>query len=339
VTDLPARRPEHLPAEVRVPTPREVYEAFLRRRSKNTLDAYRRDLEAFAKYRDLDNGQIAAEGFIAFGGGYANQIALGWQHDMLEEGLAPATVNRRLSSLRSLVKIAGTLGMIAWSLKVENVPSRKYRDTAGPGAENVKRLLTQADAVVDAEGQPTAKGRRDAAIAHLLFGLALRRFELLNLDVADVDFGRRRLQITGKGRTEPEYVTMTRPVVGALERWLELRGRKKGPLFTSFDPAEKGNGRLVGSSIRRIVKKLGAKVGLEVWPHALRHSGVTAVLEATDGDVRAAQKFARHKNINTTMLYDDTRRDLGGEAAEKMADYMDELGEEGEEDGPNAPQA
>lgn len=332
--DLPARRDAHLPdPNGRVPTPRDVYEAFLRRRSKNTLDAYRRDLDAFAKYRDLDNGQVAAEGFVAFGAGYAHQIALGWQNHMLEEeGLAPATINRRISSLRSLIKMAGSLGMITWDLKIENVPSKSYRDTSGPGAENVRKLLKYADDVVDNEGNPTLKGRRDAAIVHTLFGLALRRFELLNLDLKDVDFDRRRISITGKGRTEPEFVTMSTPVIAALKRWLELRGAKPGPLFTSLDPAEKGDGRLVGSSIRRIVRKLGAKVGLEVWPHALRHSGVTVVLDATDGDVRAAQRFARHKNINTTMIYDDNRKDLGGAAAEKMAEFMNELGEDGEED-------
>jgi integrase/recombinase XerC len=329
MSELPARRDTHLPEhEKRVPTAREVYEAFLRQRSKNTKDAYRRDLEAFAKYRDLDNGEVAAEGFVAFGHGYAHQIALGWQHHMLEEGLAPATINRRLSSLRTLVKVAYTIGFITWEkLKIENVRSRSYRDTAGPGAENVRRLLDYADAVRNKEGRPTAKGRRDAAIVHLLFGLGLRRFELLNLDLGDVEFDRRRLSITGKGRTEPEFVTMSTPVIGALKRWVELRGENPGPLFTSFDPAGKGDGRLAGSSIRRIVRKLGEKVGLKVWPHALRHTGVTAVLDATDGDVRAAQRFARHKNLNTTMIYDDNRQDLGGQAAEKMAEYMDELGE------------
>lgn len=325
--DLPApRRDKELPERHTPLGPRDVYEAFLRRRSKNTLDAYSRDLQAYAAYRDLDDGRVAIEGLLAFTAGYAHAIVLGWRQYMVEEGLAPATINRRLSTLRSMVKLAGQLGVVTWRLEIENVPAESYRDTAGPPPEKVRELLAHADAK-----EPTPKHLRDAAILHLLFGLALRRFELVNLDMAHVDFERRRLEITGKGRTQAECMTMSTPVVGALERWIEARGKRKGPLFTSMDRAGKGTGRLDGSSVRRIVRKLGKEVGLDLWPHALRHSSVTAVLDATDGDVRAAQKFARHRNVNTTLIYDDNRKDVGGAAAEKMAEYMDSLGEEEEE--------
>jgi integrase/recombinase XerC len=323
MNDLPARADRYLP---RGPAPRtsarEVYEAFLRRRSKNTLDAYRRDLAAFATWRELDNGYLAAEGLLAFGLGHANKIVAAWRDSMVEAKLAPSTINRRLASLRSLTKLARQQGLVVWELEVENVPSRKYRDTSGPGAENVKRLLAHAGT------KDTMKGRRDCAMLHLLFGLGLRRFEVVNLDLEHVDFGRKRLEVTGKGRTEPEQITMSTPVVSAIQWWLELRGTKPGPLFGSLDPAGKGDGRLDGGSLRRIVRKLGKQIGIDAWPHGLRHAGVTAVLDATDGDVRAAQRFARHVNVNTTMIYDDNRQDLGGAAAEKMAEYMEKLGED-----------
>jgi integrase/recombinase XerC len=327
MSDLPARRADNLPDLTRTPTPREIYNAFLRGRNKNTLDAYQRDLKAFALYRSLDDGQVASEGLVAASAGMAHRIVLGWRNHMVEEGLAPATINRRLSTLRGFTKLARQMGLIAWMVEVENVRAEKYRDTAGPPPEKVSELLAHADAKLDRPAG-TPKDVRDAAILHVLFGQALRRFELVNLDLAHVDFENSKLEITGKARAASEKVTMARPVIAALKRWIETRGTKRGPLFTSMDRARKGSGRLDGTSIRRIVRKLGKEVGLDLWPHALRHSSVTAVLDATDGDVRAAQRFARHRNINTTMLYDDNRKDLGGAAAEKMADYMDGLGEE-----------
>jgi len=319
------RDPHEGSSDLATPTAHEVYKAFLRRRSAHTLDAYSRDLRAFAAYRDLTDARVAAEGLLVLTAGHANAIVLGWRQDMTEDGLAPATINRRLSTLRSMVKLAGQLGVVTWRLEVDNVTSESYRDTAGPTPEKVKELLAHADAK-----EPTPKNLRDAAILHTLFGMALRRFELVGIDVGHVDFKRSRIEITGKGRGQSEFATMPSPVVKSLKQWIEARKRGPGALFLSFDRARKGTGRLSGSGVRRIVRQAGKEVGIDLWPHALRHSSVTAVLDATDGDIRSAQRFARHKNPATTMKYDDNRRDLGGAAAEKMADYMDGLS--GDED-------
>ncbi|WP_175429998.1 hypothetical protein [Azospirillum argentinense] len=53
---------------------------------------------------------------------------------MQDRKLTPATINRRLSALRSLVQLANLLGMVAWKIEVENVVAELYRDTAGPDA-------------------------------------------------------------------------------------------------------------------------------------------------------------------------------------------------------------
>ncbi|MEG4585383.1 hypothetical protein QUA54_09220 [Microcoleus sp. MOSTC5] len=44
-----------------------------------------------------------------------------------------------------------------------------------------------------------------------------------------------------------------------------------------------------------------------MFPHRIRHSVITAALDATDGNVRKVQKLSRHKNLNTLMIYDDNR--------------------------------
>ncbi len=62
------------------------------------------------------------------------------------------------------------------------------------------------------------------------------------------------------------------------------------------------------------------KADLAVRPHGLRHLAITAALDLTQGDVRAVQKFSRHRDVRVLSVYDDTRADLGGEVARLVAD-------------------
>ena len=57
-------------------------------------------------------------------------------------------------------------------------------------------------------------------------------------------------------------------------------------------------------------------------PHGLRHASITAALDTSNGDVRAAQAHARHASPQTTMRYDDDRQDLAGKMAAKLAEVL-----------------
>jgi integrase/recombinase XerC len=67
-----------------------------------------------------------------------------------------------------------------------------------------------------------------------------------------------------------------------------------------------------------MVRALGIGVGLSVRPHGLRHAAITAALDLT-GDLRAVQRFSRHKDVRTLTVYDDNRQDLGGDVARRVA--------------------
>jgi integrase/recombinase XerC len=318
VTDLPVPQNPQLPTLSKL-THRELIEAFLARRSPNTMDAYKRDLRSFKEWLGADSVEDAAKALLTADHGRANMAALRWKQHLVEEGLAPSTINRRLAALRSMVELANRLGMVPWTLSVDNVPVTKHRDASAPGAEGFKALLVKLD-----ERDDTLKTRRDRAMIHLLFGLALRRFEVVALSMSDVEFGRNRLKIVGKGRSQAEYISMSPSVSRALADWIELRGSDPGALFVSMDPAGKGNGRLTGKSLHRIVRSLGHACNLNVWPHGLRHAAITAALDATDGDVRKVQRFSRHKKVETVLTYDDNRQDLGGQVADLLSDKLGE---------------
>jgi integrase/recombinase XerC len=294
------------------PTASRLVEVFLSGKSGRTLRAYGLDLQDFATFVGAESTEKAAEALLARGHGAANELALGWRANLLERGLSPATVNRRLAALRSLVKLARTLGMVPWSLELAGVASAKYRETKGPGRAGFRTLLdlTEKDA--------TPKGLRDRLVLRLLWDLALRREEVVSLDVANVDLVAGTVSILGKGRRERETLTLPTTTVAALRTWLAVRGATPGPLVVNVDRRTKGE-RLTGAGLYHLVQALGRRAGLTVRPHGVRHAAITEALEKTGGNVRAVQRFSRHRDLRTLTTYDDNRADLAGEVAALVA--------------------
>jgi integrase/recombinase XerC len=322
----------------------QLLAAFLAGRSAETTRAYRQDLEAFAAFVGADGPAAAARLLLAGGHGNANARVLAFRNRMLEQGLSPATVNRRLAAVRSLVALAKMLGLVPWSVEVPGVKAEAYRDTAGPGRKAFNRMLQAARARTD------AKGLRDLAVLRLLHDLALRRAEVCRLDVGDFDRAAGVLQVLGKGKRQKARLTLPAPTREALEAWLAVRpagapgsaptagpgggqlgdvgpqgaeaqapAPPPGPLFTSFDRARKGSGRLTGKAVYRVVVTLGRTAGIRTWPHGLRHLGISTALDVLGGDVRRAQRYSRHVDVRTLLRYDDNRQDVAGEVARRVA--------------------
>jgi integrase/recombinase XerC len=127
------------------------------------------------------------------------------------------------------------------------------------------------------------------------------------------------LAVLGKGRRQKQTMTLPEPTKAVLTTWVALRGTEAGPLLQSLDRARKGSGRLTGSAVHYVVTKLAKAAGCRCSPHALRHTSVTAGLDLTKGDVRAVRQHSRHVDVQTVLIYDDRRADLGGSVARMVA--------------------
>jgi len=290
----------------------DVVRSFLAGRSANTLRAYARDLEDFRRWVGTVTVGEAADALLRMPHGEANAYALAYRADLLERGLSAATVNRRLAALRSLVKVGRTLGLVPWELEVENLSAEPYRDTRGPGVDGFRRML----ATVNGNGM---KARRDRALLRLLFDLALRRSEVVGLDLEDVNLEAGTVEILGKGRTGKEIRTLPRPTVDTLRAYLDVRGSEPGALFWNASRTHRRT-RLTAHGLAKVVHRIGWDAGLgHVRPHGLRHAAITQALDATGGDVRAVQRFSRHRDLRVLNVYDDNRTDLAGKVAELVA--------------------
>src|SRR3954451_24153143 len=122
------------PAEVVVAT-------FFAGRNERTLRAYRHDLDDFTRFTGQTSIASAARHLFALPAFEANVLAINYRADLLGRRLQPASVNRRLAALRSLVKLGAALGAITWELTLKNERTTPYRDPRVPNTASVRQLL------------------------------------------------------------------------------------------------------------------------------------------------------------------------------------------------------
>ena len=279
--------------------------------SENTRRAYAREMEAFTAFAGYEDTALAVAAFLRLDDGQAHAVVDRWRADKIERGLSPATINRSVSAINSLVAYTRRVGLTKIKLEAKGVKSKAYRDTRGPGVRGVQSMLTIA------QDQNLQKAARDAAIIRLAYGLGLRRGEIESLDIGHVDLAGGTLLVLGKGRTEREPMTIPANTKQALVEWLSMRGScdQASPLFIALDRNTKGQ-RLSGSGIYHIVRdQIGDRAGVRARPHGLRHSGITSALDAFNGDYRKARAFSRHASLDTVRRYDDNRADHAGQVA------------------------
>ncbi len=291
------------------------------KRSLNTRRAYEKDLRYFflAAYGQKPTETVIAQ-FLQLNRFEAIAIALRYKSDLITQGLKESTINRRLSALKSLVNFAAKLGKCTWNLDdVQTEAVQTYRDTTGIKPDGIRTMLLKID-------RTTVKGKRDFAILRLLWDNALRRNEVVSANIGDFDYEARSLQILGKGRgSQKSLISLSIGTANAIQDWLSQLKTKNSdrPLFHSLDPVNHGH-RLTGTAIYQIVDQLAKDSGItkKMSPHRIRHSAITAALDATNGNVRKVQKLSRHKKLDTLMLYDDNRTNMQGEVSSLLGDLI-----------------
>ena len=271
------------------------------RRSPRTVDAYRRDLASLAAFRGGSVGEATVEELER------------WLAAMRANGLAPSTLARRVSAVRTYfghLTLIGTRGdNPAAAIRL---PRRGRRLPRALSPAETERLIEAATGT-------TPRSLRDRALVELLYGAGLRVSEAMNLEKGAVDLEDRIVRVLGKGGKE-RLVPLGRPAAEAARRYLAL-GRPH--LDRRFRPELFLNARggpLTRAGAFLILRRLAEKGGLEperVHPHLLRHSFATHLLEG-GADLRSVQEMLGHADLGTTERYthisDRRRREVYFEA-------------------------
>jgi integrase/recombinase XerD len=265
--------------------------AFLARYSGRTLEAYRHDLRYFFQWAaDHDLEVLAAT---------RAHIEM-YRSTMEHRGLAPSTIDRRLSTVCGYFRFAHIDGRIP-SNPAQYVRRPKVQPTERHGMDRgeLGRFLFTAEHF----------DRDHAALAVLLGLNGLRVSEACATNVEDLGFerGHRTLRILGKGN-KPAMI----PLVPRTARTIDLAvgERCQGPILRRQD-----NQRLDRRTAHRWVRSIGKRAGLGiVHPHMLRGAFIMAALDA-GVPLRDVQLAARHADPRTTTIYDRRRQNFDRHAA------------------------
>lgn len=229
----------------------------------------------------------------------------------------PATINRKLSSIRQLFKEAVLQGMIdsspAQSIKGHKIDAG-HSSTKAPSVAQVRALLDSVSGVSLIE-------IRDQAIIYITAGMGLRRQEVVDLVVSDIqqDQGYTVLSVRGKGN-KVRRLPFPPNVLAAVRVWIDaakLSGSK--PIFQGLDKVGceyiLSGKALHPNGIAHILKVRMNAVGIEgCSPHSLRHYCITDIIR-NGCDIYKAQKWAGHSDPRTTERYDRAHDDLANSAA------------------------
>jgi integrase/recombinase XerC len=303
--------------------------------SPNTQHTYAKAIADF--YQRIYNCSVSPQAlgrFLALAQNEAVYQVCYYRSLLIAAKLAPSTINTRLSALKSLVKYAHQLGQCSFNLSdVTGLKVDGYRDTAGIAPQGFHDIISLPD-------RATVKGRRDYAILRLLWDNALKRGEISNLNVEDfVIVGKAsaaseasmeehlvgKLAIVDNRKIQHNLIALAPATTSAIVDWLALRGnyQPSDPLFISLDHRCKGH-RLDGSSIYRLVRKFSESAGIDtvVSPHQVRHSAITAYLDASEGNIRGAQGLSRLTNLSILSRYEDNRQQYQEQASNILADLI-----------------
>jgi len=273
--------------------------------SKNTLGAYRRDLQKYQDFLESNSSNLEdasasdVEGFLL----------------SLKE-LKRSSAARVMASVRGLYRF-----LVLEGVRTDD-PTATLRSPKQPMRLPKALSREQVVALIEASGPEPDEdladpiGLRNRAILELMYSSGARVSEVVALDLDEMsDDG--LLRVRGKGSKErivpvgsyaarsiQAYLVRTRPALA------ELKGERA--LFLN-----KRGGRLSRQSIWEIIERAGAKLGLEVSPHTLRHSFATHLIEG-GADVRVVQELLGHASVATTQIYTlitvDTLREVYAQA-------------------------
>jgi len=255
----------------------------------NTVNAYRRDLNEFAKATKLTDPLKAAPAKAV------EYISL-----LSKQGRKPATIARKISSLKQFFAYLADSGLIPTNpFATFSAPkiSRYHPHYLSP--DEIKKILESIDL-------STTAGVRDRAIIELLYGCGLRISELLNLQLKDIEFEAGFVRVTGKGNKQ-RLIPMGQFAADSVKRWLECKtlDNPPKPLFYS-----RLNRPFSRPGLWKIIKKRVCQAGISkpVTPHTFRHSFATHLLEG-GADLRVVQEMLGHADISTTQIYTTIDRD------------------------------
>ncbi len=265
------------------------YLALEKRYSLHTIKAYKADLTLLSNYLDEVYSTSIEK---------ANHSMIrSWLVNELNTGNSPRTVNRKITTLKSLFKFAEKEGVVKLN------PTLKL--TSAKTSKSIPSFVTvdEMNELLDKKKfSDDYVGKRNKLMVEIFYSTGIRLSELINIKIRDVDFSKKQLKVLGK-RNKERIIPLTQELVTSLEKFLDIRNSMKTNFTTYLLLTEKGkklNPSLVYKTINDLISSVTSLK--KTSPHILRHTFATHMLNS-GADLNVIKELLGHASLSATEVY------------------------------------
>ncbi len=259
--------------------------------SKRTAEAYEGDLAKFLRHLE-DTGLGLTPDDVTV------DAVRSWMVSMHQRGLSNASIGRHLAGLRSFWKFLRFKGTVVSDVPFQVTAPKRHRPLPiYLGPEDLKRLL---DATLHQRVAYCAF--RDFAVMSTLIFAGLRRGEIINLKVTDIDLTEDTLRVVAGKGNKTRVIPIVPELHAAIADWMEIRlGRREETLFLTIQ-----RGPIDFNCLHKLWKRALRKSGIDrpgVSLHTMRHSFATLLLQSGEVDLVSIMNLLGHTRLDTTAVY------------------------------------
>ena len=270
------------------------YMRYERRRSQQTLQGYRLDLEAYVAYLDTLEGHVTVDTADT-------EDIRGWIEAMMDRGNSASSICRRLSTVRSMYRYALARGLVSHDpAHIVRGPKKSRYLPQFVREDDMDRLLDSAEWGSD------YISTRARTILILLYETGMRASELTSLDDSSVDFTQGEIRVLGKGNKQ-RAIPFGDELRTQLQQYISQRNQEWPQRIDRALILNDRGRRITYEQLRKeVMTRLSAIDNLaKRSPHVLRHSFATAMLN-NGADLDSVQKLLGHSELSTTEIYTHT---------------------------------
>jgi integrase/recombinase XerC len=270
------------------------YLEFEKKYSVHTITAYKKDLETFKSFckSNFETDLIK----INYG------LVRSWVVNLVDTGISNRTINRKISSLKSFYRFLQKTDQIQVNPLAKHKALKTQKQVQVPFSE--KEIGLVLDGVIV---ENNFESIRDKLLIELLYTTGMRRSELMNLKLEDIDFVNETVKVLGK-RNKERYIPFLNSIKETIEKYHKFRTdiKTNQPYLLLTKKGEKLYDTLVYRIINNYFSKVSSKV--KKSPHVLRHSFATHLLNK-GADLNSVKELLGHSSLASTQVY--THSSLG----------------------------
>lgn len=259
--------------------------------SVHTISSYKKDLESFESFilSEYDESSIYNVNY---------QHIRNWIVDLVNSGISNRTINRKISALNSYYKFLLKIKAITTNPLAKHKALKTSKKVQIPFSEQeVTNVLDDLNLVNDFEGL------RNKLIVELFYATGIRRIELIQIKLNDIDLQNKTLKVLGK-RNKERYIPLISSVIDSLNKYMVERNNLNIIKDKSYLFLTKKGVKIYETLVYRIINDYFSKASSKVKrsPHILRHSFATHLL-SQGANLNAVKELLGHSSLAATQVY------------------------------------